>query len=75
MCCNSYAGEQKKVVQEPNFCSNTGSFLTENFVRKPNCSNSETFINRGLTVFLDNFIVTLEARFTAHKSIIGEFRC
>ena len=25
--------------------------------------------------FLDNFIVTLEARFTAHKSIIGEFQC
>ena len=25
--------------------------------------------------FLDNFIVTLEARFTAHKSIIGGFRC
>ena len=24
-------------------------------------------------LFLDNFIVTLEARFTAHKSIIGEF--
>ena len=26
-------------------------------------------------LFLDNFIVTLEARFTAHKSIIGEFQC
>ena len=25
--------------------------------------------------FLDNFIVTLETRFTAHKSIIGEFQC
>ena len=25
--------------------------------------------------FLDTFIVTLEARFTAHKSIIGEFQC
>ena len=25
--------------------------------------------------FLDNFIVALEARFTAHKSIIGEFQC
>ena len=25
--------------------------------------------------FLDNFIVTLEARFTVHKSIIGEFQC
>ena len=25
--------------------------------------------------FLDNFIVTLETRFTAHKSIIGEFPC
>ena len=25
--------------------------------------------------FLDNFIVTLEARFTAHKLIIGEFQC
>ena len=25
--------------------------------------------------FLDNFIVTLEVRFTAHKSIIGEFQC
>ena len=25
--------------------------------------------------FLDNFIVTLEARFTAHKSIIDEFQC
>ena len=26
-------------------------------------------------LFFDNFIVTLEARFTAHKSIIGEFQC
>ena len=26
-------------------------------------------------LFLDNFIVALEARFTAHKSIIGEFQC
>ena len=26
-------------------------------------------------LFLDNFIVTLEARFTAQKSIIGEFQC
>ena len=26
-------------------------------------------------LFLDNFIVTLEARFTAHKSLIGEFQC
>ena len=26
-------------------------------------------------LFLDNFIVTLEARFTAHKPIIGEFHC
>ena len=26
-------------------------------------------------LFLDNFIVTLKARFTAHKSIIGEFQC
>ena len=25
--------------------------------------------------FLDNFIVTLGERFTAHKSIIGEFQC
>ena len=25
--------------------------------------------------FFDNFIVTLEARFTANKSIIGEFQC
>ena len=25
--------------------------------------------------FLDNFIATLEARFTAQKSIIGEFQC
>ena len=25
--------------------------------------------------FLDNFIVTLKARFTAHKSIIGQFQC
>ena len=25
--------------------------------------------------FLDNFIVTLEARFTSHKSIIDEFQC
>ena len=26
--CNSYPGEQKTVVREPNFCSNTGSSLT-----------------------------------------------
>ena len=26
-------------------------------------------------LFLDNFIVTLEARFTVHKLIIGEFLC
>ena len=26
-------------------------------------------------LFLYNFIVTLEAKFTAHKSIIGEFQC
>ena len=28
-----------------------------------------------LIPFLDNFIVTLEPRFTANKSIIGEFQC
>ena len=38
MYCNSYAGEQKKVVREPKFCSNTGSFLTQNF-----CSKTELF--------------------------------
>ena len=38
MYCNSYACEQKKVVRKPNFCSNTGSFLTQNF-----CSKTEFF--------------------------------
>ena len=38
MYSNSYAGEQKKVVREPKFCSNTGSFVTQNF-----CSKSELF--------------------------------
>ena len=36
----------------------------------------EEYFRVGIFIpFLDNFIVTLEARFTAHKSIIGEFQC
>ena len=76
MYCNSYAGEQNKVVREPNFCSNTRSFLTQNFRSK-----TESFKFRDVRkprfglYFLITFIVTLEARFTAHKSIIGEFQC
>ena len=38
-------------------------------------TDEEHFRLRIFILFLDNFIVTLEARFTAHKSIIGEFRC
>ena len=34
MYCNSYDGAQKKVIREPNFCSDTGSFLTQNFCLK-----------------------------------------
>ena len=36
----------------------------------------EEYLRVGIFIpFLDNFIVTLEARFTAHKSIIGGFQC
>ena len=36
----------------------------------------EKYFREGIFIpFLDNFIVTLEARFTAHKSIIGGFQC
>ena len=36
----------------------------------------EEYFRVGIFIpFLDNFIVTLEARFTAHKSIIGRFQC
>ena len=36
----------------------------------------EEYFRVGIFIpFLDNFIVTLEARFTAHKSIIDEFQC
>ena len=39
-------------------------------------ATDEEYFRVGIFIpFLDNFIVTLEARFTAHKSIIGEFRC
>ena len=36
----------------------------------------EEYFRVGIFIpFLDNFIVTLEARFTVHKSIIGGFQC
>ena len=36
----------------------------------------EEYFRVGIFIpFLDNFIVTLEARFTAHKLIIGGFQC
>ena len=36
----------------------------------------EEYFRVGIFIpFLDNFIVTLEARFTAHKSIIDKFQC
>ena len=38
--------ENRIFVREPN------GYYLEFFVRKPNCSNSETFENRGLTVVL-----------------------
>ena len=39
-------------------------------------ATDEEYFRVGIfSLFLDNFIVTLEARFTAHKSIIGEFQC
>ena len=39
-------------------------------------ATDEEYFRVGIFIpFLDNFIVTLEARFTAHKSIIGEFQC
>ena len=37
-------------------------------------TDEEHFRVRIFIPFLNNFIVTLEARFTAHKSIIGEFQ-
>ena len=37
---------------------------------------NEEYFRAGIFIpFLNNFIVTLEARFTAHKSIIGGFQC
>ena len=40
------------------------------------CWTDEEYFRVGIFIpFLDNFIVTLEARFTAHKSIIDEFQC
>ena len=38
-------------------------------------TDEEYFRLRIFSLFLDNYIVTLEARFTPHKSIIGEFQC
>ena len=39
-------------------------------------ATDEEYFRVGIFIpFLDNFIVTLEARFIAHKSIIGEFQC
>ena len=39
-------------------------------------ATDEEHFRVGIVIpFLDNFIITLEARFTAHKSIIGEFQC
>ena len=39
-------------------------------------ATDEEYFRVGIFIpFLDNFIVTLEARFTTHKSIIGEFQC
>ena len=39
------------------------------------CCNSEEHFRLGIFIpFLDNFIVTLKARFTAHKLIISEFQ-
>ena len=38
-------------------------------------TDEEYFRVGNFIPFLDNFIVTLEARFTTHKSIIGEFQC
>ena len=38
-------------------------------------TDEEHFRVRIFIPFLYNFIVTLETRFTAHKSIIGEFQC
>ena len=39
-------------------------------------ATDEEYFRVGIFIpFLDNFIVTLQARFTAHKTIIGEFYC
>ena len=39
-------------------------------------ATDEEYFRVGIFIpFLDNFIVILEARFTAHKSIIVEFQC
>ena len=39
-------------------------------------ATDEEYFRVGIFIpFLDNFIVILKARFTAHKSIIGEFQC
>ena len=38
-------------------------------------TDEEHFRVRIFISFLDNFIVTFEARFTTHKSTIGEFKC
>ena len=40
------------------------------------CWTDEEYFRVGIFIsFLDNIVVTLEARFTAHKSIIDEFQC
>ena len=53
-----------RVVREPNFCARTESLIHLKFsVRKPNCSNSETFENRGLTVYLKGSGFPTEQKF------------
>ena len=52
--------------------------LTSRQINRSNiaAATDEEHFRLGIFIlFLDNFIVTLEARFTAHKSIIGEFQC
>ena len=68
---------RKKTAKAEDFILETPR-LTSRQTNRSNiaAATDEEHFRVGIFIpFLDNFIVTLEARFTAHKSIIDEFQC
>ena len=68
---------RKKTVKAEGFILETPR-LTSRQTNRCNIAaeTDEEYFRVGIFIpFLDNVIVTLEARFTAHKSIIDKFQC